>query len=88
MTELEFFPFHNRHIRFKLSNNTELSGLLIDPMNIQKAGNSRAKYMFIQSKDLIEWKQSCKRGDIARALQLQSVVNISEIVSAEVIKRI
>lgn len=86
MTELEFFPFHNYHIRFRLSNGTELSGVLFDTMNSHETGKPRTEYTFIQTKNMIEWKQAEKIGDKERMKHLQSFIDITDIVWAERLK--
>ena len=84
MTEFEFFPYHNRHIVFKLKNGQELSGVLIDPGADRQNGQSRTIYKFIPTKDLMWWKRAVKENNQDRMKIFESKkIDIDDILWAE-----
>lgn len=83
MNHIEFFPYHNRHIVFKLKNGQELSGVLLDDMKHKSTGEYETNYTYIPTKNLIAWKLAEKSNDKKRQQELQSEIDIEEIVWAE-----
>lgn len=83
---MEFFPYHNYHIRFRLSNGIELSGVVFDSMNFHETGKAQTLYQFIPTRNMIEWKQAEKNVDKELMKMLQKEVDITEIVWAERLK--
>ena len=79
MTELEFFPYHNYHIVFRLIDGRELSGVLIDPMNSHETGKTRTIYTFIPTGNLRTWKRAEQNKDEERMMKLQGEINIENI---------
>lgn len=83
MTELEFFPYHNRHIVFKMKNGSELSGVLTDPTNNHETGKSRTIYTYVSTNNMRAWKLAKERKDEERMKQLQGEIDITNIVWAQ-----
>jgi len=85
MTELEFFPYHNRHIVFKLNDGRELSGAIIDPMNSHETGKPSVIYTYIPTNSLKAWKRAEQNNDVKRMKELEGEINIEEITWAMVL---
>ena len=85
MTHIEFFPYHNRHIRFRLKNGTELSGVLTDKMSERERDQPRTLYDFIPTRNMIEWKKAEKNADYDKMKGLEKEIDIEDIVWAELI---
>ncbi len=83
MTEDEFFPYHNKHIVFRLKNGDELSGVLIDPMNSGQTGKPRTTYRYIRTSELRDWKRAEDRNDRERMRSLETDLDLGEIVWAQ-----
>lgn len=83
MTEDEFFPYHNRHIVFRLRNGDELSGVLIDSMNSDQTGKPRTLYKFIRTSDLMEWKRAEELSEHDRKKSLESDLDLMDITWAQ-----
>jgi hypothetical protein len=81
MTHEEFFPFHNRHIVFKLRGGSELSGVLIDPAG--ETGRSTTMYKYIATSDMVAWKKAERAKDKAKMKRYENRIDIGEIVWAE-----
>lgn len=79
MTELEFFPYHNRHIVFKLNDGRELSGVLVDPMNSHETGKQRTIYTYITTSNLRAWKRAEQNNDKVRMKELEGEIDIENI---------
>ena len=75
MSEVDFFPYHNRHIIFKLNDGTELSGVLFDSMT------GDTNYTFVATKNMIAWKKAERDADARK--KLESQIDIENIVWAE-----
>lgn len=82
MIELDFVPYHNCHIEFRLSDGTELSGVLFDSMNSHETEKPRTVYQYVQSKNIVEWKQAEKTADKDKMQSLQSGIDIIDVVWA------
>ncbi|PBQ34025.1 hypothetical protein CNR22_20330 [Sphingobacteriaceae bacterium] len=82
MNEVDFFPYHNKHIVFKLKNGKELSGVLYDPTH-HEDGESRTVYRFIPTFNMIEWKRAEENGNKQKQNSLEEKVDINNIVWAE-----
>jgi len=83
MTEIEFFPYHNRHIVFKLRNGTELSGVLTDPRNQHATDRPETVYTFIATRNMVGWKKAERDGDEDRMRNLEGEIDLTEIIWAE-----
>lgn len=83
MTELEFFPYHNHHIVFKMNDGRELSGVLIDPTNNHETGKSRTIYTYISTDNMRAWKLADEKKDKERMKQLQDEIDVTDIVWAQ-----
>ena len=83
MTTIEFFDFQNFHIKFKLKDGRELSGVLIDPMHSSELKKSPTLYDFITTHNMIEWKKADENKNYEKKLSLQSELDIADIVRAE-----
>ena len=86
MTHIDFFPYHNFHIRFKLLDGKELSGVLTDTLRPHEKGEPDTVYSFIATTNMIEWKQAEQKGNTAKMKNLQEKIDIRNIVWAEKIK--
>lgn len=84
MTHIEFFPFHNRHIKFRLRNGQELHGVLLDMMDYNNK-KVHTEYIFIPTERMREWKEADTTGNVALKEQLQSIIDIENIESAELL---
>lgn len=85
MTQVDFLPFNNRHIRFSLLNGIEMQGLIVDPMNYNN-NIPRTVYKFIRSHDLAAWRIAEGKRDVERMSRLQNDLDILDIESAEAIQ--
>jgi hypothetical protein len=83
MKEIEFFPYHNRHIIFRLQNGTELSGVLFDSTNTRKPNTSRTIYTFVPTSNMIAWKKAEKEDDQKKMRSLESEIDIKDIIWAQ-----
>lgn len=79
MTELEFFPYHNYHVVFRLSDGRELSGVLIDPMNSHETGKPRTVYTYISTGNMRAWKRAEQNNDIGKMRELEGEIDIENI---------
>lgn len=79
MTELEFFPYHNRHIVFKLKDGIERTGVFLDPMDSHETGKSRTIYTFIPTGNMQAWKRAEERNDRQRLRELGKEIDIKDI---------
>ncbi len=86
MTHIEFFPYHNFHIRFRLISGKELSGVVTDTVRQYNPELSDTVYAFIPTANMIEWKRAEQAGDIQKMQGLTSEIDIKNIVWAERIK--
>ena len=86
MTHQEFIPYHNYHIRFRLIDGTELSGVLT--MNFMSAMENKPDtlYHYISTRNMIEWKKAEKVKDQEKMNSLQDEIDISKIIWAERLK--
>lgn len=79
MTETEFFPYHNRHIKFKQKNGIELTGVLFDSLNMA----NRSIYTFVATKNMVAWKKAEQDKDQVAKKKLEDRFDLENIVSAE-----
>ncbi len=79
MTELEFLPYQNYHIRFKLINGVEKSGVIEFEIGSHDC-------IFIETKNLIEWKLAERSADTTKMKSFEQAIDISNIVWAERIR--
>lgn len=79
MTELEFFPYHNYHIVFKVKDGKEMSGVLLDPMDSYETGKPATLYTYIPTSSLKSWKLAQNKGDRERMKELQSEIDIKDV---------
>jgi hypothetical protein len=84
MTHLEFMPFHNKHIRFRLYNGTGKQGVVLDTIPYNKK-DFATQYVFIPSDKLNEWKQADRERKNAIKEALEEKIDILNIISAELI---
>lgn len=82
MTAIEFFPYSDTHIRFKLTDGRELSGVLLSTEDKK----SDTIYPFIPTTNMIEWKHAKQKNDNEKMKKLQSEIDIKNIVWAVRIK--
>jgi len=85
MTPIEFSSFHNYHIRFRMKDGTELSGVVVNTLDV-KPQRSATLYAFISTNQMIDWKQAEKDHDSQKMKDLQGEVDIGNIIWAERIK--
>lgn len=83
MTEAEFFPYHNKHIVFKLANGQELSGVLTDPMNFHETGKAPTIYNFIPTRNMIAWKNAERERNQEKMRSLESEIDLRDIIWVE-----
>jgi hypothetical protein len=83
MNEIDFFPYHNRHIVFRLRNGQELSGVLVDPMDSHETGKLRTIYKYIPTNKMVAWKKAEQQGNVQIMKSLESEIDIEDIVWAE-----
>lgn len=86
MTHIEFFPYHNRHIRFKLNDGTELTGVLIDTIRHTNPTLPDTVYKYIPTTNMLEWKQAEEKNDTTKMKHLESQIDIKNIVHVTLIK--
>jgi len=86
MTFLEFLPFENYHIRFKLEDGTELSGVLVGSINALEERINQTSYDFIPTRNMIDWKQAEQKNDKEQMKSLQGKIDITNIVWVERLK--
>ncbi len=80
MTHLEFLEagLHNRHIRFVIGNKI-LSGIVVDDLFDKKGKTKSSHYTFIESKNIVDWKDAEKTNDREKMSSLSTVVDIEKI---------
>ncbi|MEY2792529.1 MAG: hypothetical protein RJA76_521 [Bacteroidota bacterium] len=80
MTHLEFLEagLHNRHIRFVIGDQL-LSGIVIDDVFHKKGKTKSSHYTFIESKNIVDWKEAEKTNNREKMSSLSSVVDIEKI---------
>jgi len=83
MTQEEFFPYHNRHIVFKLNDGQELSGVLMDPMNSFETGKPSTVYRFVPTNKMIEWKIADRSNNYEMMKIIEKDLDISLITWAQ-----
>lgn len=81
MTETDFFPYHNKHIKFKHKNGTELTGVLFDSLNM----SNRTIYTFVATKNMIAWKKAEQDKDLVAMKSLEGQFDVNDIDSAELL---
>jgi len=86
MTHTEFFPYHNYHIRFKLNDGTELSGVIVDNLGHADLTMPDTVYHYIPTINMIEWKQAEQRNDKSKMKSLEGNIDIRNIMWAEGMK--
>ena len=86
MTHEEFLPYHNHHVRFKLSDGRELSGVLSDTLRHLDKNIPDTAYEFIPTINMIDWKQAEQKGDKEKMKSLAVMMNISNIIWVQHIK--
>ncbi len=86
MTHIEFFPYHNYHIIFKLKDGREMSGILVDTIRFTDPSLSDTVYKYIPTLNMIEWKQAEQKGDKKKMEDLEGKIDITDIVWAERMK--
>lgn len=85
MTDTEFWPYHNRHIRFGLKSGQELSGVLVDSFKHREPGLDKNIYTFIPTRNMIVFKQAEQNGDEETMKKLKGEVDLNEVAWAELI---
>ena len=83
MNHIEFVPFHNRHIRFRVNNGPIVSGAVFDSSKYREGGRHSTIYTFVPTGNMIEFKKAEEAGDLDKAKSLKSSVDILEITWAE-----
>lgn len=83
MTESDFHPYHNVHIKFRLKNGRELSGVLFDSMSSHETEKPRTFYTYIATGDMIGWKEAEKAKDKEKMRNLAQEIDLEDIVWAE-----
>jgi hypothetical protein len=68
MNHLEFAPYHNRHIVFRLKNGNEKSGVVLDTMSFDENNQYKTKYKFITTVNLVSWTKAKKEGNLIKWL--------------------
>lgn len=79
MTELEFFPYHNRHIVFRLKNGSEMSGVLMDMMKDGESKKPRTVYTYVSTNNMRKWKWLERMGRPEQMKELEGEVDINDI---------
>lgn len=83
MTRIEFSPFHNRHIKFKLRG-AEKRGVVLDMLDYSQKKRD-TEYIFIPTNNMNEWKLADRDGNIQKKKELQQIINIEEIETPELL---
>lgn len=83
MTHIEFAAYSNYHIRFKLKDGTELSGVLVNTINRLETNLPHTVYAFTPTKNMIEWKLAEQKKDTEKIRSLESQIDIANIIWAE-----
>lgn len=78
MNHYEFFPYHNRHIVFRLKNGSELSGVIVSDAKHGNEGKGTV-YKFIPTSKLSFWKRAEKTNDIEKMAKYESRIDIENI---------
>lgn len=84
MTHLEFSPYHNRHIKFTLANGETSHGVILDIISYEDKEYD-TEYIFIPTNKMMDWSNADKEKNKEKKEQLQSKIDISQIISAELI---
>ena len=83
MTPIEFGPYSDYHIWFKLTDGRELSGVVLLPSEQKKA---YTLYDFIPTANMIEWKLAEKKENKEMMNRLRGEIDITNIVWADLLK--
>jgi len=85
MTNSDFFPYHNKLIKFRLKRSNRWNkGVVLDISDYAKKKYS-THYIFIPAGSLLDWKSASKNGDSALMNNIEEEVDIQEIDKAELI---
>ncbi len=79
MTESDFHPYHNFHIKFRLKNGRELSGVLFDSINSHETDKPRTVYTYIATGDMIGWKDAERLKDKEKMKSLEQEIDLKDI---------
>jgi hypothetical protein len=86
MTHSEFFPYESYHIRFKLIDGTELSGVLFQAIENLDFKKPDTIFKYIPTSNMIEWKKAEQNNNKEVMERLQREIDIEKIVWAERMK--
>jgi hypothetical protein len=84
MTHEDFFPFHNRHIRFLMGGRL-LSGVVVDDQFHTEGKSKRSHYSFIPTANIKNWHEAQSKHDRNAMYALTDVIDIKGILAAEVV---
>ena len=83
MTASDFYYYHNVHIKFRLKNGRELSGVLFDSVNSHETEKPRTVYTYIATGDMIGWKGAERSRDKEKMKSLEQEIDLEDIVWVE-----
>lgn len=87
MTQIEFSPYSNHHLRFKLSDGRELSGVLLVPTDeSMRTKVANGIYDFIPTWKMIDYKLAEQNKNTEKMNSLKQEINIANIVWADRLK--
>lgn len=85
MTHLQFFPYHNKLIRFRCRGNSKwIYGVILDIIEYGQKKTS-THYSFIPIRLLDKWKLAFRNGNKTAMKRIEKDIDIKSIVNAEVI---
>lgn len=83
MTISEFLPYQNHHIRFKLKDGKELSGVIMNNFKHLDTKEMNTHFSFVPTSKMIDWKHAERKYDTEKMKSLQIEIDILNIVWAE-----
>ncbi len=84
MDHNQFFPYHNRHIVFRLKNGVEQTGVVINDNKYASRGKGTI-YKYIPTNKLIFWKKAEQENNIAQMEKYESEIDIEDITWAMIL---
>lgn len=85
MTHIQFFPYHNKVIRFRLrGSDVWRKGVILDVVEYGKKKYS-THYSFIPIASLLKWKTAFKNGNKTVMNRIEKEIDIKHIAAADVL---
>ena len=74
MDQLSFFKYNNRHIKFEYKGESR-AGVVVDSIPYDEK-EFPTQYIYIATKDMIDWKDAERRRDKMKMKRLEQKINL------------